>query len=550
MLRLSIEHRPRQVVAVYVEQQRVEVLRAHRQWRSWQIDAVEQFDVPPREPIYDYLQRLNLRSRNPKATTLILFLPLTFYTFHREHYPSGLQDQLQEALNYDWQENIFLEHERTLHFPGPAIPLNHHLSVPIFTLQREIFDKFEQVLGAPSFQNFRVIPSALMYRAFLASQSWSKDKPALEVFARLVDASHLELHRLYKGQLLDSLLLAKNRDDLELILGHLRLADRTGNGEDAGEPATPIRLICADGEMGRTEAHESLCKHDLCFELERLDGSLVSSWLSYLFNQDQIQSFDAPLILKPWKIPRIVWPLLAVLGVYAVFAVLQLTTHRQLMENSRRLKKEIAQLETQWKPIEELQTRIAKFQEDQKTLSEFNREGYPLFEILTVLSQATPEDTWLNYFSIKKGQIVLRGDSKSAIKFLSELSKIDGFSDVRFASPVTRSPSSEDERFNVQYQLDSEKLKKTVDALGLDRQEETIDQDATDEEPGPGLSPGLAPVPPPGPAPGPGLAPVPPPGQALGPAPLGKGLKTGPPSQATEDDEEPDEGTDEEEVAE
>ena len=127
MLRFATEHRAKQLLAVYVEQQRVEVLRAHRQWRSWQIDSVESFEVPEGEPIYEYLQRLNIRPRDSKATTLVLFLPLTFYTFHREHYPAGLQDQLQEALNFDWQENLFLEHERTLHFSGPAVPVNHKL---------------------------------------------------------------------------------------------------------------------------------------------------------------------------------------------------------------------------------------------------------------------------------------------------------------------------------------------------------------------------------------------------------------------------------------
>ena len=194
-------------------------------------------------------------------------------------------------------------------------------------------------------------------------------------------------------------------------------------------------------KLTEREACQNLYEDEIRFEIQPLEGTLVSPWVAYLFNQDEIQTFDAQLILKPWKIPRIVWPLLVLLGLYSMFAVYQSHSHNQLQETSRRLKKEIAQFEMQWKPIEQLQTRIAKFQEDQKTLSEFNRQGYPLYEILSLLSQSTPEDTWLNYFSIRKGQIILRGDSKSAIKFLSELSKIEGFGDVRFASPVTRSPN-------------------------------------------------------------------------------------------------------------
>jgi hypothetical protein len=477
MLRFATEHRPKQLLAVYVEQQRVEILRAHRQWRSWQIDSVEHFEVPEAEPIYEYLQRLNLRPRDRKATTLVLFLPLIFYTFHREHYPAGLQDQLQEALNFDWQENIFLEHERTLHFSGPAVPVNHSLSVPIFSLQREIFDKFHQVLGAGNFQNFRIIPTSLVYRAFLPSGQASGGTMELEIYARLIDSSHLELHRFYKGQFLDSMLIGKNRDNLRVFLEHLRLAE---DGLDSGS-SVPIHLICTDSEQLKVKACERFYTDEISFQIEPIEGSLVSHWVAYLLEQNQIQTFDAQLLLKPWKIPRIAWPLLAMAAMYSIFALYEFNTYSQFQETSRRLKREIAQLETQWKPIEQLQTRIAKFQEDQKTLSEFNLEGYPLFEILTILTQTTPEDTWLNYFSVRKRQIILRGDSKSAIKFLSELSKVEGFSDVRFASPVTRSPTSEDERFNVQFQVDPEKLRKTIEAMGINKGEEGIEPSTADQ---------------------------------------------------------------------
>ena len=477
MLRFSTEHRPRQLLAVYVEQQRVEILRAHRQWRSWQIDSVEHFEVPETEPIYDYLQRLNLRPRNRKATTLVLFLPLTFYAFHREHYPAGLQDQLQEALNFDWQENLFLDHERTLHFSGPAVTVHQNLSVPIFSLQQDVFDKFHQVLGTANFQNFHIIPTSLAYQAFLASGQTQGDASEVENYARLIDPSHFELHRFYKGQFLDSMLVGKNPDNMRVFLEHLRF---TENGLGDGQ-ISPIRLICANGEVAKAEAYQHLHNDEISFEIEPLQGSLVSQWVAYLLKQDQIRTFDAQLLLKPWKIPRITWPLLALIGFYSIFAMYEIHTHNKFQETSRRLKKEIALLETQWKPIEELQSRIGKFQEDQKTLSEFNLEGYPLLEILNLLTQTTPEDTWLNYFSVRKGQIILRGDSKSAIKFLSELSKIEGFSDVRFASPVTRSPSSEDERFNVQFQVDQEKLIKTVEAMGLNKGEEGIEASTSDQ---------------------------------------------------------------------
>ena len=136
-----------------------------------------------------------------------------------------------------------------------------------------------------------------------------------------------------------------------------------------------------------------------------------------------------------------------------------------MVETNNRLKAQVHQLEARWKPIEALQTRIAKFQEDQKTLSQFNRDDYQLVELLNFLTQLTPDDTWLNYLSLRQGQLILRGESKSAIKYLAELSKTEGLSDVKFASPVTRDPGTDEERFNVQLQLDMEKLKKSFEAL-------------------------------------------------------------------------------------
>ncbi len=478
MLRLSKEHRPRQLLVVYVEQQGVEILRAHRQLRTWQVDSAEHLDIPEGESVYEYLQRLNLRSGDTRSTTLLLFLPLTFYTFHREHYPSGLRDHLQEALNFDWQENVFLEHERMMCFPGPALSLNHNLSVPIFTLQRDLFDRFYQILGAAAFRNFRVIPTALAYKAFVARSPAQSDPSELEIFGRLVDPSHIELHRFYNGQFLDSVLLGNNQHNRLVFLEQLRSID---DGPDVQIP--PVHILCTSHETLRTDGLQPFFSDELHFEIKPLEGLLVSHWMEYLFQQDLIQTFDERLLLKPWQIPRIAWPILVVIGLYLVFALSMVHTHRQLQEASRRLKKEIAQLELQWKPIEQLQTRIAKFQEDQKTLSEFNREGYPLLEILSLLSQVTPEDTWLNYFSIRKGQVILRGDSKSAIKYLPELSKIEGFSDVRFASPVTRSPNSEDERFNVQLQVDNEKLRKTLSAMDFGKGEESLDPSSLDQPP-------------------------------------------------------------------
>lgn len=468
MLKAFVKHRPRQLIAVYVEPRRIEVLRAHRQWRSWQIDGTEDFDLPEGENVYDFLHRLSLKPRGKTGAALILFLPRSFYSFHREHYPTTIQDRLEEALSFDWEENIFHEHERTLHFFGPSVPVDRSISVPIFSLQTDVYERFHQVLNGGAFRTFTVIPSALAYKAFFASALAEEDPLPLEILGRVIDSTHLEIHRFYNGTLIDSMVVGKNPDNLRLFRENLHCM---GNGDC--QESVHIHLFCTGVECGEAEDYGSEWREEnLPLKVHSLDDSLLSNWVRYLLEQEQIQTFDEQLVLKPWKTPPVVWVILAIAAIYSAFAFFEVRSLHQLQETSRNVKKEALQLETQWKPIEQLQTRISKFHEDQKTLTQFNQEGYPLLELLNVLSQSTPDDTWLNYLSLRKGQLILRGESKSAIKYLSELSKIDGLTDVRFASPVTKNPASDQERFNVQLQLELDKLQKTFDSLGAEKGDE------------------------------------------------------------------------------
>lgn len=463
MLQGIVKYRPRSLCAVYVEHRQVEVLRAHRRWRSWQLEPAERFAVPEGESVFEFLQHLNLKPRGRKGNALLLFIPSTYYTIHREHYPPSLQDQLDEAIGFDWQENIFYEHDRTLHFSGPPSASANHISVPIFSIQTEIYEKFHQALGGSFFQSFAVVPSALAYQAFLPSPASAEHKDSLNILARVLDDSHLEVHRFYRGSFLDSVVVGNSPYSLGLFRENIECL-RNGNGECHLDPH--IRLLCTSRELAETErCSDRWTGEGFPVQLDKLDDCFVSHWVRYLLDQDAIAAFDSELHLKPWRVPGVLWPLLCLVLLFAALMFYQSHSTDQLAQASARLKRQTMQLETRWKPIEELQTRIAKFQEDRKTLSEFSREGFPMLELMTFLTRITPDDTWLNYLSFRKGQLILRGESKSAIKYLSELSKIEGLSDVKFASPVTRNPTSDQERFNVQLQLDVEKLQKVFDGL-------------------------------------------------------------------------------------
>jgi general secretion pathway protein L len=408
---------------------------------------------------------MNLKPRGRKGSALLAIVSGVFYSVHGEHYPLSIKDHLDEAINYDWQENIFYEDDSTLHFCGTPVTLGHQISVPIFSIQKEIYEKINQVVNGPLFHTFAVVPGALSFAAFLHGSK--EEGKETEILARSLDEDTLEIHRFYNGAFLDSTVAGRSSQCLQLFRENLEcLAD---------EASQPIHLVCAPDECHRLDGPGAAWKQrGLPLEIQEIPESFVESSLRSLLKKDAIHTFDTEILLKPWDVPRIAFPLAALVLIFAFYGFYQVHSAENLAQTSKSLKAQINQLEARWKPIEELQTRVAKFREDQKTLSEFNHEDYRLVELMSLLTQLTPEDTWLNYLSLRKGQLILRGESKSALKYLAELSKIEGLTDVKFASPVTRDPGTDQERFNVQLQVDIDKLKKGFESLPPETPDQTL----------------------------------------------------------------------------
>ena len=496
MLESIIRYRPTELCAVYMEPGRIEVCRARRAWRTWERGAVEQFHVPGGESVFDHLQHLNIKPSTRKGSALLAIVSSVFYSVHSEFYPLSLKDQLESAINFDWQENIFQEHEKTLHFFGPPVALERHLSAPVFTIQSEVYDKLIQAVNGSLFHTVAVAPSALLYADLLPGPGESEEES--EILARSLDSDTFEAHRFYRGDFVESCEVGKFSRSLDLFTESLMGTWGTGRPR--------VHFVCLPGErQGALTAAAGLEKAGVRAEVLEVQGSFISNWLDGFLKKDIIHTFDTEILLRPWEVPRIVWPLAALILVFALYGFYQSYSAGSLARRSGRLKVDIERLEARWKPIEELQMRITSFEQDKKTLAEFEQEDYRLGELLDLLSDRTPADTWLDYFSLSSGQIVLRGESKSALKYLAELSKVEGLKEVKFASPVTRDPGNDMERFNIELQLEKNTILKSLEA-------------ARRQSPAEGLAPGGPPKAPHRPAGG-GL----PPGPKNLPLPAGHG---------------------------
>ena len=483
---MKIERRPRHIVALYIEARRVEVVRAERSRRSWQLTPAEQYLIPEGEPLFDFLTRLNLRPKAGHSTALIVILPRSYYSFGREYYPLTLQDRLDEALTFDWQENLFFDDELTLRFAATPAVGEQKLVVPIFSLSQDIYDKFQQALGTSLYSSFSIVPSAMAYPAVFGDQPQGNGQPTMRMLARAIGPSDLEVHRYLNGNIVDSFLIHRHGVTERLFGETIGVLAGHSESEAGGRPH--IELLCSPGEEAGS-AVRSWVENGLAIKIWPFEGELLNYLLEHLVSREQFRAFGAELRLKPWQPPRILVPLLLILACYGAFGAFQWYMGKRLAQTAIEVQTQRKQLEVQWRPIEQLQANIAKLKEQHKALAEFDEQSFPMYGLLNLLTQVTTDDTWLDFLSLTNKELQIRGESKSAAKYLSELSKVDGFSNVSFASPVSRNPTSDKERFNVRIQLEVERLRKTLEAkesgstLGADESDASLEATTMGVEP-------------------------------------------------------------------
>lgn len=86
-------------------------------------------------------------------------------------------------------------------------------------------------------------------------------------------------------------------------------------------------------------------------------------------------------------------------------------------------------------------------------IREHRRTTPSALRVLDELSTRLPDDTWLQRFEMKNGQIHLQGESAAASPLLRLLQDSPLFDEVSFSSPVTQDPRSGQERFQIAARL-------------------------------------------------------------------------------------------------
>ncbi len=483
MLDILRKSQPKQFLAAYVEPTQVEVIRGRRKWRTWDFDRAEVHRVQGAESVFDLLQRVNVHLKDAVPAACLVILARTFYSFHREYYPLALADQVNDVIQYDWEENLFLESDRALHFAGTPVFGSERIAVPIYSLRRDLYEKFCQALGSSSFRHFTLVPDALLLKDMITELPGDENRNHVLIGRHLGDQS-LELHQVSGGAVVESLLLKQGHSTAALFA---RVVDLI---TDSGDEQGPTVVVCSkEGE--RTPQALPVEGNNWDFQEIKAGRTLVETWAQNLTRMEPIQAFGDRLALKPRQLPRVVYPIVVGTLLYGLFGFYQVHTYHRLTRKYKALEIQRHQLEAKWKPIEKRQARLAQLKEARKSLKEFDAKGYPLLKLLTLLTDVTPMDTWIEYFALNGKELRLRGRSKAAVKYVSKISQIEGFSKVSLVSPIRRDTRTGSERFYLRIEIDPPKLKKRLESVPILAEEQPASgalrpQKAQGKQPGTG----------------------------------------------------------------
>lgn len=430
----SFRRPPNCFLAVRLESYRLQHLRAERKGGKWILSGVESTSVPDGGSPFDAL--IHVCSRRPRGsrTGLLLFLPLEYYTLHCAHYPVSLRDELEQVLEYDRGENVFLDEERCATLCGDPADDGAMLAVPIYAMLNETLDKARQAVLAHGFSAWTVIPDGLgLCGAGILNGSGECFHIALPDGKGVEE---VELFRLHSGVPVEAARMA-----LSSAVKHVepRLATSEGKGRSI------LGIITEDGDEqpSLAEFHQ--------VQRVPLSEPLLATWTRGQLGSGRIRGFGDEVDVRPFRIPKDVLVCLVLLAAFLAAGFFHASTSEGLRQRNAHHESARKRLEAMVEPLLEMQERMVRLQDAENVEKKHAQRGFSTVALLRMLTDLTPDDTWVSVLKARDDQnvVTLQGESSSTVKYMTILSAVRGFAKVDLISPVRTSPGRNKEIFSI-----------------------------------------------------------------------------------------------------
>jgi len=148
------------------------------------------------------------------------------------------------------------------------------------------------------------------------------------------------------------------------------------------------------------------------------------------------------------------WLLVAAIGLIMLTAITPLIINYL---HINKLSQELEKLESTVSEVKQLQSEYQKMQEQVGYLVAIKEKNPSIIGVLNLLTEVTPDHTFVQRLSIEDGLLSLQGLSASASEFIPIIDKTGQFEDIRFSAPVTLSATDNLENYSITARLISHK---------------------------------------------------------------------------------------------
>ncbi|MEJ5301343.1 MAG: PilN domain-containing protein [Thermodesulforhabdaceae bacterium] len=461
------------LVAIYPIGTKTLITTAERKRRKWNITSIESRHEEASESWIDLIAKIIASVPNPQRTYLMLILPRSEYFFTKAIYPKHLEDNIDKVLAYNQSEHVFFKNGCAVLSTSAATEAESIIAA-LYWVKKSLLEHLSQEVE--KFEDFLVIPDAIILSEGLIFSADYVPSPNGSFWGLFPNGENIHAIHLIKGQgVTESITVTPQKSFLwEILKKKLQKSQIIFCSESLDLEKLISMEIGNREEIGSEEHPEGALSEEQSFP-EKVSGKpqlssvaieeIIHHGLSKILDNSLVRGFDHSLRVNLPKVPRWCYGLLAIFLLYVLFSGYMIFEKNHLRVKLAQVKKERIALEEQWKPIEQQIKTVEQMEQDKKNLETLTTQVIPIREFMEVLSTKTPKDTWINNFILTQGnKVILRGDSKSAVQYMGELSKIPGFTNVKFISPVRKDSGSDKEFFNIEITVDWDAFRKAQQA--------------------------------------------------------------------------------------